>query len=475
MKIRILQFFLIVTLPVCQVKSQPLDRENIFKEVLAFKTEGKYEEALNFLLDLLSLDEATLAEKERTFAKLEMANVMWIIQKYDECLYYLLEAEKDLTRFEDADLSYKLNQEYAQYYYNVGLVNKSLEKSYEALKYILKIPEVDDWQRKLRYLYGSMAYRYLRAGMQDSALNYIYKAQSQKKYPMETLFLYNHHLNKNVSKDSIDFYFERIKKDSQSSTNTLHDKFFANIGVINYYLKNGQFEQAFPLIEEAIDVADRIDRPRFIIFAYYAMVRYYKGIGNEFMELHYSLKLNEARASQSNERLKGFTLAFETTERLSKERELEINDKNKKTLLMLLLMFSSSGIYLLWVIQKRKRKIIHFEQNLDRMKEERVQLERMVDSSFEEVIKMAKNNDPAFLPLFKEYYNTVFVKLDNLNPPLSNEEFKLCAMIYLDFSTKEIAKSTFVQVKTVQMKKYRLRKKLDIDSSLDLSDWVKRL
>ncbi|PRY84786.1 helix-turn-helix transcriptional regulator [Mongoliibacter ruber] len=475
MKIRLLQFFLIVTVPVFQVKSQPLDREYISKKVLSFKTEGEYDEAVNFLLDLLSLDEAKLNERERTFAKLEMANVMWIIHKYDECLHYLVEAEKDLKRFNDPDLTYILKQEYAQYYYQIGLLGKSLEKSYEAVEIILKIPDVYDWERKVRYVYGSMAYRYMNVGMIDSALHYVYKAQSHMKYPMETVFLFNYHLNNNSPKDSIDFYFERIKKDSQSSTNTIHDKFFANICVIDYHLKNGQFEQALPLIEGAIEVAERINRPRFLKSAYFSMIQYNRGVGNEFMELVYLSKLIQANVLLNEERLKGFTLALETTERLSEERELEIIDKNKKTLFMLLLVFSSSGVYLLWVIQKRKRKIILFEENLDKLKEERVQLERIVESSCEEVIKMAKDNDPAFLPLFKEYYNTVFVKLDNLNPSLSSEEFKLCAMIYLDFSTKEIAKSTFVQVKTVQMKKYRLRKKLDIDSSVDLSDWVKSL
>jgi DNA-binding CsgD family transcriptional regulator len=58
-------------------------------------------------------------------------------------------------------------------------------------------------------------------------------------------------------------------------------------------------------------------------------------------------------------------------------------------------------------------------------------------------------------------------KLLDINPKLTNSELEFCAFLRLNFSSKEIANYTFISVRTVQNKKYRLRNKLKIPNETD--------
>ncbi|MFC3157400.1 helix-turn-helix transcriptional regulator [Chryseobacterium arachidis] len=49
---------------------------------------------------------------------------------------------------------------------------------------------------------------------------------------------------------------------------------------------------------------------------------------------------------------------------------------------------------------------------------------------------------------------------------------EFCALLKLKLTTKEIAKYTFIETRTVQNKKYRLRKKLEIPQSVDIYNWI---
>lgn len=89
----------------------------------------------------------------------------------------------------------------------------------------------------------------------------------------------------------------------------------------------------------------------------------------------------------------------------------------------------------------------------------------------EEVIGLAKKNDSAFLLKFRELYPDFISALLKINPDLENSELAFCAMLKLRFSSKEIADYTFVQHKSVQQKKYRIRKRLSISGETDIYEF----
>lgn len=99
-------------------------------------------------------------------------------------------------------------------------------------------------------------------------------------------------------------------------------------------------------------------------------------------------------------------------------------------------------------------------------------LEDKMNSAFEEVVQLAKSDDPAFLPRFKEIYPEFYNKLSETYPFLTSGQLKFCALLRLNFSTKEIAYYNHLTIRGIETKKNRLRKQLGIPSYEDLNNWM---
>ncbi|WP_160135963.1 tetratricopeptide repeat protein [Chryseobacterium sp. c4a] len=99
-------------------------------------------------------------------------------------------------------------------------------------------------------------------------------------------------------------------------------------------------------------------------------------------------------------------------------------------------------------------------------------LEDKVNDAFEEVIQLAKSDDPSFLSRFKEVYPDFYNKLSEMYPFLTSGQLKFCALLRLNFSTKEIAYYNHLTIRGIETKKNRLRKQLNISSNEDLNNWM---
>ncbi len=89
----------------------------------------------------------------------------------------------------------------------------------------------------------------------------------------------------------------------------------------------------------------------------------------------------------------------------------------------------------------------------------------------DEIIRLAKDNSPRLLSKFKTSYPDFFEKLSIIQPNLQNSEIIFCIYLKLNLTTKEIATYTFVTPKAIQNRKNRIRKKLNISSSVDIYKW----
>ena len=102
-------------------------------------------------------------------------------------------------------------------------------------------------------------------------------------------------------------------------------------------------------------------------------------------------------------------------------------------------------------------------------------LKLQLNTAFEEIVELAKSNSPEFLSRFQEVYPAFCHNLMTSHPRLQTSEIKFCALLFLNFSSKDIAEFTYVTVKAVQNRKNRLRKKLNISSEEDLNLWMQKL
>lgn len=76
---------------------------------------------------------------------------------------------------------------------------------------------------------------------------------------------------------------------------------------------------------------------------------------------------------------------------------------------------------------------------------------------------------------FKEVYSDFYEKLHIKHPDLTPNEIKICAFLKLNMSTKDICAITYQSEKSVNMARYRLRKKLNIDQDENLIQYIVQL
>lgn len=94
---------------------------------------------------------------------------------------------------------------------------------------------------------------------------------------------------------------------------------------------------------------------------------------------------------------------------------------------------------------------------------------------YNELIRLLKENDQTFLLAFENEFPDFTQHLLKISTDLSGSEIELLAMIKLGLSNKEIAQYKFIQHKTVQNRRHKIRKKLNLSSTTDLDKWVENI
>lgn len=86
-----------------------------------------------------------------------------------------------------------------------------------------------------------------------------------------------------------------------------------------------------------------------------------------------------------------------------------------------------------------------------------------------------EDNWKMFKEAFKNADKEFFDKIKSKHPELSSNDLRLCAYLRLNLSSKEIAPLINISVKSVEIKRYRLRKKLNLPREVNLTDYIMEL
>ncbi len=86
-----------------------------------------------------------------------------------------------------------------------------------------------------------------------------------------------------------------------------------------------------------------------------------------------------------------------------------------------------------------------------------------------------ENDREAFQMHVDEINKDFFYKLNSIYPNLSKNEKRLCVYLRLNMSSKEIAALTNISVKSVEMNRYRLRKKMNLGHNEQLDTILKNI
>ena len=91
--------------------------------------------------------------------------------------------------------------------------------------------------------------------------------------------------------------------------------------------------------------------------------------------------------------------------------------------------------------------------------------------------KNLNNNDDWYL--FEEAFNNAdkdfLKKIKSFHPTLTSNDLRLCAYLRLNLSSKEIAPLLNISPRSVEVKRYRLRKKIDLAHEASLTDYILKI
>lgn len=87
-------------------------------------------------------------------------------------------------------------------------------------------------------------------------------------------------------------------------------------------------------------------------------------------------------------------------------------------------------------------------------------------------VEQNHSNWEQFATIFNEVNNDFLTKLKKRHPALSNTDLKVCTYLKLNLSSKEIAQLLNISVRGVEISRYRLRKKLDLQAGQTLNEYL---
>ena len=76
---------------------------------------------------------------------------------------------------------------------------------------------------------------------------------------------------------------------------------------------------------------------------------------------------------------------------------------------------------------------------------------------------------------FEDVNKNFFSYLKNINPDLTTNDLRLCALVKLNMNSKEMASVLNIAPNSIKSARYRLKKKLNLDIEADLEEFIRRI
>jgi ligand-binding sensor domain-containing protein/DNA-binding CsgD family transcriptional regulator len=153
---------------------------------------------------------------------------------------------------------------------------------------------------------------------------------------------------------------------------------------------------------------------------------------------------------------------------LKNERlETELSYKNKELASTTMHLYKRGRL-----LGKIKEELADVTQNL-KAREERLNFNKLVKLIAEE--EKQDSDWEQFAIHFDQVHNQFLRNLKEKYPDLTPSDIKISAYIKMNLSSKEIAQLLNISLKGIEIARYRLRKKLNLESSVNLTDFIMNL
>ncbi|WP_415325838.1 hypothetical protein [Chryseobacterium sp. MMS23-Vi53] len=271
--------------------------------------------------------------------------------------------------------------------------------------------------------------------------------------------------------DSAEYYLDKASKIVSKFSDYEKGNVFFYYG--NLYTEKKEYEKAIDNYLKSIEIFEKNKHDENLRDSYRFIAEVYHQINNKNKEAEYFHKYQQISEAIIEQEKKGINISVEKT---IKEKESHHQQQKNKLYgliiaIFLVILVISYFIFKAYQKKKKAKDDLILEKSL-----ETNNLKKQLDSSaFEEIKHLAQTGDPFFLARFQEIYPDFINTLTSNYPDLTANDIKFCAFLKLNLSNKEIMQYEHLSIRTVETKKYRLRKKLGISSKIDLNKWFMEL
>lgn len=219
-----------------------------------------------------------------------------------------------------------------------------------------------------------------------------------------------------------------------------------------YYKKKKEYEKSVENFHKALKIIHRTGVELNLNDSYLALQEIYTETGKKDSAAYYENKIKQKDLQILQSKYNSLQ------EVIHKDEEEQNKNRLRSFLIWIFSVIAVLAASVFFYMRLKKKKTIEDNHNLHEL--------------YNHLITLIQNNDPGFMFAFENAFPEFSDKLLKINSELQQSEIEFCALLKLKLTTKEIARYTFIETRTVQNKKYRLRKKLEIPQSVDIYNWI---
>ncbi|WPO89269.1 helix-turn-helix transcriptional regulator [Chryseobacterium sp. HR92] len=398
---------------------------------------------------------------------LNIATVLSVMKKNKESFQMLEKAENELRDKDDYSLKSYMYFVYGTNYNSLGLHEQAIKYFDDAFVMAHKIKDRKEKKYRLYSIYDWKRNSFEYLGIMDSVYSNERKCM---KSPMPMLYITiaeRHFKLKNI--DSAEFYINKANELLYTKKIPIEGK--ANVlrayGMLNIEKKN--FNKALEYLFSSVNITSKAHLSKRTLESYKLIIEAYKGLNLSELENEYLIKYSVLNGSLQQEEDAGINTVIN---RMHKEQVKKERSDHFIFFCIVLSIGLVCGviIYLVFKFSKNRERIK--DKLINEKAKESDELKRKLSCTYEELIRLAKQSDPSFIIIFNDLHPSFCNSITSRYLDINSNDLRLCAFIKLNLSSKQIAEYDHISVRTVESKKYRLRKKLNLSRDIDLYKWV---
>jgi tetratricopeptide (TPR) repeat protein len=424
----------------------------------------------------------------------------------------LAEARKNPGSFELLSTLYGLGRTYN--------LMKDCDKAEVVLFEALEITRNSKMKREEGKIHVELGNTYTETREYDKALEHLFKALQLSQGVSDSVSMiytlnnigqvYNH---KNEHEKAFEFLNRSMEFNQNLQNPQAKSASLGNLGEV--FIAQGRYDEAIDFINQSLSISIKQGFNVFTRDNYLLLSQAYEKSGRLRDALEYYQRFAEMGDSLYNEdknrAIQGIMSKYAQAEKDQKIALLEQQTRNRTLFLWLTLSLASLAIAVLILvfvslrlriklhnkerhqldetISQKNRELVSLMmqagQKRKMMDELEKTLEKLTATDMQDLkgfadeikgkIKSTHDIDTDWEVLkthFEEVHPDFFKTLIRNHPDLSQYDLKLCAYIRINLTTKEIARLLNISDRSVQTAKYRIKKKMELPSNVDLITYI---